>query len=410
MSILKKYLLFVVILVVSTISVIPAVTTTIQVNIWSLGFVHNILVVGGEGINSPQVPPQAHQRASLWLARQALEEGDPLGALALVVTLAKNGNQDGLIIWGDALSALGNFQQAVKTWQMVGVYNILYEAALHAKEDGQINEAILAADAAWTLDEEEGALFLATLLQEEGNMDDVKSLLQHMVSKYPSSSRVQTWLIRLGDLSRSQKSWNEAVSFYRQALVVQPSMEGHINLGWVYYERGDGLEVAKNEILKGEEQALKCGKGYFTIGQLLSKEKHYSEAQDYYDKALECNPGSRYWRLISANNKRDAGNLTEALLLYTELIKSYPHWARPYYEISWVYKFDNKPEKAIEAIEQALRLQESQSFTYFRGAGLIYEWVGRPNMALNSYSQALSLSPDDNFVMQAVERLSENQP
>ena len=111
------------------------------------------------------------------------------------------------------------------------------------------------------------------------------------------------------------------------------------------------------------------------------------------------------WWVIRANNQRITGNIAEALTLYLETIERYPEWYFVYYEISWGYKLINQTDEAIKFIEKAISLNNRRDSYYLR-AGLIYEWAGMSEEAIESYIQASTLAPLNGEYRKAIERLS----
>ncbi len=404
----KKYFLLTLILVIGTGSVLLPVVDAWQVNIWSLGYSKITLTERLEISRYALLPPKDHQRALLWLASQALAEGDPLKAQILVKQLANENNMSALYILGETLVEMGNFHRAVQIWQKAGIYNALNQAAIQAKEEGRSQDALLAGQAAWELDPEKGTLSLATLLSDAGDLEAAKALVYQMIAEYPTSPQRQAWLLRLGDISRNQESWNDAASFYLQVLDKHPkSIKAHIGLGWVYYERGDSVEAAIQEFLLATRQTPENGQGYFAIGQVLKREHRYAEADVWFDKAINNNPGNRSWWLERANSLRAAGNLSDALIRYTETIQRFEGWAPGYYEISWAYKLSGDVTNAVNAIERALALSEKLEGKYYFRAGKIYEWADLKMKALNAYRQAIVLLPENEQIQATLKDLQE---
>lgn len=407
----KLSLLMTVFLTMVMIFGFPDISSACQINSWSVGFSHAIFTENSRDKFNIIHPPNSHQRAHLWLARQALAWGDPLEAQLLVESLVKEGNKDALLILGDALVDRGDFPGAVKIWQQAGGYNTLIQAAWQAREQGLPEEALLAGQAAWVLDPKIGTLPLSTFMSDAGELKAAKSLLTHMVAEYPSAAQRPGWLLRLGDFSRNQESWDSAIYFYRQTLNEQfNNIYAHVGLGWAYYERGDDLKEALQEFNLAIELSPDHGDGYFAIGQVMAREQRYAEMDAWFVKALERNPQNRLWMMERANNLRDAGILSKAMILYNEMVEHFPDWAYVYYEFAWASKVGNHSDEAIQLIEQAMVLQYPENFWYFWRAGVIYEWADRPEEALDVYQKALSLSPENQAAKQAVERLANFEP
>ena len=99
-------------------------------NSWSVAYLNHSLRGG-----LVSEAPGGHPRAPLWLAREALAQGDADQAQALVSDLADQGDPDALAVLGDALVAQGDFPAAVEAWTRAGQSQPLLAAAQNAEEE-----------------------------------------------------------------------------------------------------------------------------------------------------------------------------------------------------------------------------------------------------------------------------------
>jgi len=143
-SLWSKYLLGTGIIILCLVSVLPVLAAAWQVNAWSLGFTNGIMAEGS-GIPAYALdPPEAHQRAPVWLARDAIKAGEPALALDLLKPLLASGKAMVLSAQGEALAAAGVFESAVGFWIQAGDYQSLVKAAEQSVEDGQFEDAEMA--------------------------------------------------------------------------------------------------------------------------------------------------------------------------------------------------------------------------------------------------------------------------
>ncbi len=407
----RKYLIVTLFLLGLFIINIPRVMNAWQENSWSIQF---LKTVGGGAenifLNIPE-PPPFHKRSSLWLAELALDEGYLDETQLLIESLVEDRDKYALLILGNLQAARGEFSDALQTLYESGHYQALIQRATDAEDEADYTSAVIAAEAAWKLNPEAMTIKLSYILEDADRIDDARLLLIGMLNDFPTSTSMIKWMLRLGDLSRQNMLWEDAIYYYQKVIYEEPdNIQARIGLGWVFYETGADIESALGEF----EEALSFGSDpgpvYFAIGRVLTKEQRYQEADRYYVKAVEQNPDNRWWGLVRANNLRKTGNLSEALYQYNKLIRSHPDWAKAYYEIAWLHRMNNNPGDAIWAIEQALMLQDQKETSSFLRAGKIYEWADMTDIALDVYRQALSLSPENQSAKLAIERLSETEP
>ena len=395
-----------VILIVVILFGIPYLVNNWKVNHFS---VHFLKMFFNEESNRTYVdmPPIYHPRSFIWLSRYSLEKGDIEKAYALLNTSNLEDNAQALLLLGEVLLADGKYQEAVQVWKDSNAYYQLIQAARNFREEYRMQEALMASRAAWELSPENATNLLATIMREIGEIEDAEILLKQMIAEYPHSSQCQSWLLLLGNIYRSNKSWDSASRTYEIVLLESPeNIQALIALGWINYEQGEDIDAVIYNFQHAIDIAPHRGDGYFAIGQLMAKENKYIIADSWFMKAVEHNPENRWWWLTQANNQRTAGNVTESLNLYLETTERFPEWDYVYYEISWGYRLNNQPGEAIKSIEKAISLNNRKD-GYFRRAGLIYEWVGSLDKALAAYQQASSLSPLDENIRKDIERITE---
>ena len=243
--------------------------------------------------------------------------------------------------------------------------------------------------------------------------DAAEQLLADALRTYPASRYGYDWLRELGAVYKSQKDWNKAETIYEQIIAAAPDRtQERIALGWVYYERGDGVATALAEFEQTIAIAPQAGAGYYAIGSVLSREKRYAEADSWYLQALEREPNQQLWYLGRAFALEQTGNLSQALSVYATVQQRFPTLAQGYYQAAWAYRQAEEREQALNAIERAVQLLEGSGLSqlqvqvnYYVRAGQIYEWAGQLQQAVAAYERAEQLDPLRQDVQDGLQRL-----
>ena len=247
---------------------------------------------------------------------------------------------------------------------------------------------------------------LVDVFTENGDDEALVALLRRSLDRFPGHPERQLWWNQLGEKYMEQKDWDSAIQAYQEAIVEYPSnSQLHNNLGLSYYEGGKGIVKATEEIEKAIAIDPDNGVGYYTLARILTREKRYAEADNWFERALEKNPGTNRWQLARANAAREGGNLALAQQEYLAIIDRSPNFAPAYYEIALVYRLKEQPDEAVEAIEQAVELMATPTLEYYMRAASIYEWTEDVDKAVEAYKLALALNPQNQRASERLEKL-----
>jgi tetratricopeptide (TPR) repeat protein len=271
----------------------------------------------------------------------------------------------------------------------------------------QLNISTDAYLSAFELGNTESINELVDIYTETGNDSSLVGILDQSLEQFPGHQDRVLWWNSLGKEYLEQSDWESAIQVYEKAIAEFPeNPQLHVYLGQSYYDGGRGVEKAVEEIERAIQLDPEIGIGYYTLARILSREKRYSEADIWYERALEKIPGENWWRLARANTARLAGNLELAEQEYLKIVERSKTFVSAFYELAWLYRLLEEQEKAIESIEQAIALTNTPKQEYYVRAGQIYEWVGDLEKALTAYREALSLNPDNSLAKAKIESLS----
>jgi len=112
--------------------------------------------------------------------------------------------------------------------------------------------------------------------------------------------------------------------------------------------------------------------------------------------------------LSKADKLRDEEQFEEAITLYQSIIDQFPDDVGAYSGLAWAYWFQGQSDLAVGTMNKAMSLP-STSYRFFMSAGKLFEQSGNLEEAVTAYREALSLSPNSQDPLNAIERLTNPQ-
>lgn len=382
------------------------ITDIFNHNLWSIGY-FDCIIKDDELCYLLFTQPESHPRASLWFAREYLSEGYFDTARIITNDLAKQGNADALIIMGQALAAQGDYLAAKNAWTTAGAYQPVMEAARQASEDGRLEDALFAYEAAQIINPNEGTLALVDFLWfPYRDQIYAESVLQKALVEHPASPNIYLWKNRLGKLFRDQERWDEAYNTYSQVLSEKPDdWQASLGFGWVLYGCGDGLDVAKKQFLRVIALNPDQWNGYYAIAEISAREKHFNEADRWFSEAINRAPDLIWLYIARGNYAREGGNISDAIEIYNHANEKFQNEPIVYFEMAWAYKINGDPKEALKSIEYAIVLMETENTWYYTRAGQIYEWLDDLTKAYEAYERALIIDPHNEVARNGYQRI-----
>ncbi len=134
-------------------------------------------------------------------------------------------------------------------------------------------------------------------------------------------------LIERGLIKQLEGNVDEAIVFYKTSLNIRPSAEAHTYLGWALSLKGK-YETAIQECIKAIALNPSFGNPYNDIGSYLMKTNRISQAQEWFEKALQI-PGysSKYLPLHNLGRLNEkTGNWTQALYFFGKALEINPEY------------------------------------------------------------------------------------
>ncbi len=389
------------------------ISQSIQNNIWS---VHYLWQQGNHPLREqfPDVThPSTHTNGYVWMAREQLNRGDSYKATQTLQPIAHSTNQDLQRIEAEIATYRGDYPAAIQAWVQIGAVDELLAFAQQMDRQARVDIAMDAYVAAYVITAERTALpFARFLYRTKGEFSAAEQLLHEHLRGAPNSRYTISWLRELGAIYRQQQAWQNAQLIYQQLITIAPdSIDDWVQLGWIYYEQGAGVEKAMKQFQQAIAVAPQSGVGYYAIAFLLNREERYAEADGWYQQALARQPEEQSWWLSRAIAMQKAGNHSSALQLFASMQQQFPDYAYGHYQAAQAYYEAKEREQAIHAIESAIQLLNPQrdsrqtQASYYARAGRIHEWAGQVHEAVAAYTKAQELNPTRQDVDEGLQRL-----
>ena len=110
-----------------------------------------------------------------------------------------------------------------------------------------------------------------------------------------------------------------------------------------------------------------------------------------------------------AKSLRDAGQITESLPYYQNLVENYPGKCLTYFELAKTYDLLEELSLAITSIERGISCSPQDLDFYFL-AGELYSKAENPSKALEVYQKVLTINPGNETAIEFIQQLSDKLP
>jgi len=188
--------------------------------------------------------------------------------------------------------------------------------------------------------------------------------------------------INLGEAYAEKGRLNDAISEYKQALVIKPRFaEAHNNLGDAYTKKGR------------LDEAIRYAKAHYNLGVAYFKWGKLDEAIAEYRQALTIKP-----RYAEAHNNLGItyvkkGKLDRAISKYKKALSIKPRYADAHYNLGVAYAKKGRLDEAITAYKQALALNPQNAEAHVN-LGVAYQGKEELADAISEYKKALVFNPN----------------
>lgn len=242
---------------------------------------------------------------------------------------------------------------------------------------------------------------MADLFLKIGQVKNTLAVLNKVTEIDPEYT--EAWL-KLGELHLMFKKYDEAFKFANKALEVNPYSDKAFFLkAYAYKENGD-TNMAINNFLQCLKNNPENYEANIEIGILFFGLKN-NLAINYFKNAIALDSVKidAYYDLGLYYQNNDM--LNESIATYKKIIKIHPEFPNSYYNIGYIYlELLNIANESIQFFEKAIVVKPDYYEAYFN-LGLAHEKLGDVINAEQNYKSALSINPNYNKAIEALNRV-----
>jgi tetratricopeptide (TPR) repeat protein len=165
------------------------------------------------------------------------------------------------------------------------------------------------------------------------------------------------------------------------------------------------LDLGEKKFVEAEQAFTRLYQSNATdLRPLMGLVETYA-AQKKFDKAMQLlkaeaakHPDWQPLRVALGNVSFRSGNVDDAIMYFTELIKVNPKAADIHLKLGECYAMKGDMTKAVASYQKARELQPNDVLAQLR-LGMLYDGLGRRDEARPIYEQILKLQPDNPFAL-----------
>ncbi len=219
---------------------------------------------------------------------------------------------------------------------------------------------------------------------------DTETLFRHNLALNPNSLAAH---INLGDVFFDRGDYQNAKEQYYQALKIRPDfVQAHNNLGNIL-EREGKLEQAIAELNLALKLKPDYAEAYNNLGIVLASQGKIKEAVDSYNKALQLKPDYADPHNNLGNVFAEQGRNQEAVEQYVEALNAEPNYPEAHNNLAVILVKQGKLNEAINEYSEALRLRPNFALAH-NNLGIALVQAGRVDEGMAHFRKALEIQPD----------------
>ncbi len=343
-------------------------------------------------------PLRINQTAVMGIGNLTFLQGEREEA---ILTWQKFGisSADALKLSGDYANSQKFYEEALDLYTYAVNYNPTLPEVWHAigglqQKQGHLEAAIEAYKNSWSLRNSQSVEPLGTLYNETGNYELAIEVWEGALELFPQHPRRAAWWRNLLFGLRSTQQWQTMLETAEKATIEFPDEpQLYIELGFAIQNSSGSLDGAVEAFERAIQIDESLPGGYTVLGNLMSQNQQFDEAFQWYSEAIQRDTENVSVYILRANMIRSSGNIESAVDLYQDALDRFPANREILYELAWAYRLKDQKSEAITTIEQVISSSSTPVIEYLLRAGLIYEWAGEREQAVNIYQRVLSIEP-----------------
>lgn len=232
----------------------------------------------------------------------------------------------------------------------------------------------------------------------------VKDVLDKANKNYPDNLDI---ILRLARLHLYVQQYKESAKFVEQAMKIDPQFaESYFLKALISKELGDTIRAVDNFLIATQKEPDYYEA--FIMLAMLGAEKNDDIAIDYYNNAIDIQPKSFEAHYNLAMYYQQRNMLEEAFEAYDNILNNVDSLASiVYFNKGYIrLVLEQKYEEAIPHFEKAVEIDPSY-FEAYHNLGICHEQLGKNDLAREFYEKVLTLQPNYQLSILALNRLDE---
>lgn len=210
-------------------------------------------------------------------------------------------------------------------------------------------------------------------------------------------------LLKLSEYQFILKQYKESMKTIDQVLRQDPqNAEAYFMFGMNFEEQGDTVR-AINSYQKSVELDAQIIDGWINLGQLYA-ERGDPLAEQYFENAVNIDPQHVIALHAQADYFSNQGRLQEAVDTYRKIVLIDQQYDPAHFNAGLIYLDMDSIARAEELFDITIEVSPRHIRAYYY-RGLAREMQGKNQAALRDYQQALDMAPDYERALEGVERL-----
>ena len=202
------------------------------------------------------------------------------------------------------------------------------------------------------------------------------------------------------------KDYDQTFAFTAKAITHKAlNPQAYYLAAWAFAEKGDTLSAIKN-FLKAIEQDQDFFDAYVQLGILYGK-KQPQMAEGFFKNALRIKPNHIHTMYLLALLYQDTEQTDKALAVHQSVLAIDPNYTPSIFAMGYIYMADLLDfQTALTWFDRVIQLDEKNAAAYLN-RGYCYEQLGAISRASADYNKALSLQPNFQKAIEALQRIAE---
>ncbi|MEM7654515.1 MAG: tetratricopeptide repeat protein [Bacteroidota bacterium] len=234
--------------------------------------------------------------------------------------------------------------------------------------------------------------------------DRARNLLHFALQTHPASADLY---FKLAQLDHEQNQYAQGLRQIEEALLLSPMVVDYALFKAELLARLDRFSEAEELLLEWQVLVDEPAAILLQLGNLAQICGLHEISEQYYRKSVAAAPDEQDALFELAFLLESMDRVKEGVQLYVDFLEEYPYAEMVWYNLGILYRKIGNYEKALEAFDYALIIQDDLTQAYLN-KGLLLVEMNRTKEALQAFLEASSALPNDAYILYYVGECFEN--